>query len=172
MSADWLTLQSSPIEFISVEQPDINGRSDQLLIPVEAATSVRFGLCGDGEKCSITRGEVSGDRLRYLSRASLELALYTFRYMPQLESAVVYLPPPAGTEPTWALFFQRAQVAALLETPIDDLLTPNVPPSAAAMSSEKAALVDELTIPLRFSYDFWETQEGETVLGLAAPSAQ
>lgn len=170
VSADWLELQNAPIDFVSVERPDVNGRTDQLLIPV--TSSVRFGLCGDGEKCSITKGESSPERLRYLSRASLELALYTFRYMPQVESVVAYLPPPPGTEPTWALFFQRSELAALLETPIDDLLAPPPPASAAALSSEEAALVDELTAPATFSYDFWETQEGETVLGLVAPTGE
>ena len=172
VSADWLNLQNAPIEFVSIEQRDINGRSDQLLLPIGDASSVRFGLCGEGEKCAITKGEASPERLRYLSRASLELALYTFRYMPQVESVVAYLPPPEGSEPTWALFFQRAETAALLETPIDDLLAPVAPSSAAAMSAEEAALVDELTVPVRFSYEFWETQEGETVLGLAAASVE
>lgn len=170
VSADWLGLQNAPIEFVSVEQPDLNGRSDQLLLPIAASSSVRFGLCGEGEKCAITKGEASGERLRYLSRASLELALYTFQYMPQVDSVVTYLPPPAGTEPTWALFFQRADIGPLLETPIDDLLLPTAPTSAAAISAEEAALVDELTRPVTFRYEFWETQEGESVLGLVAPT--
>jgi hypothetical protein len=29
-----------------------------------------------------------------------------------------------------------------------------------------------LTVPALFSYEFWETQEGETVLGLVAPSGE
>ncbi|MGI9658443.1 MAG: hypothetical protein ACR2OD_06000 [Gaiellaceae bacterium] len=172
VSADWLNLQSSPIEFVSIEQPDLNGRSDQLLLPVGEASSIRFGLCGEGEKCAITKGEASPERLRYLSRASLELALYSFRYMPQVDSVVAYLPPPVGTEPTWALFFQRSDVAALLDAPIDDLLAPAVPVSAADLAGAEAELVDELTVPVRFAYEFWETQEGETVLGLAAPSGE
>ena len=168
VSADWLSLQNSPIEFVSIERPDLNGRTDQLLLPV--TSSVRFGLCGEGEKCAITKGESSRARLQYLSRASLELALYTFRYMPQVESVVAYLPPPEGTEPTWALFFQRSDMAPILETPIDDLLGLAAPASASAMSAADAELVDELTVPALFSYEFWETQEGETVLGLVAAS--
>ena len=170
VSADWLSLQGKAIEFISTERPDLNGRTDQLLVPV--TQSVRFGLCGEGEKCAITKGEPSPARLRYLSRASLELALYSFRYMPQVESVVAYLPPPQGTEPTWALFFQRADFVALLDSPIDDLIAPTPPANASAMSAEDVALVDELTVPLRFSYEFWETENGETVLKLVAPTDQ
>ena len=170
VSADWLSLQGKAIEFVSTERPDLNGRTDQLLVPV--TQSVRFGLCGEGEKCAITNGDPSPERLRYLSRASLELALYTFRYMPLVESVVAYLPPPEGTEPTWALFFQRADFVALLDAPIDDLIAPTPPASASAMTAEDVALVDELTVPLRFSYEFWETENGETVLKLVAPTDQ
>ena len=38
--------------------------------------------------------------------------------------------------------------------------------------AKEAALVDELTVPALFSYEFWETQEGETVLGLVALSGE
>ena len=168
VSADWLALQSEPIDFVAVEQPDINGRTDQVLIPVTAG--VRFGLCGEGDKCAITSGEASPERGRYLRRASLELALYTFRYMPDVESVVAYLPPPAGTEPTWAVFFQRSELAPLLERPLEELLAPATPASAAELDAAEAALIDELTLPATFTYGFSETEEAETVLRLVAPT--
>ncbi len=170
VSADWLTLQGKQVEFVSIERPDINGRADQLLTPV--SSSVRFGLCGEGLKCAITKGEASPERLRYLSRASVELAAYTFTYMPQVESVVAYLPPPEGTEPTWALYFERANFAAVLESPIDDVLTPTPPPNAAAMSAEEAAFVEGLSVPAQFRYEFWETEASETVLKLVAPGLE
>ena len=60
----------------------------------------------------------------------------------------------------------------LLESPIDDVVAPAVPVNAAAMTAEDIAFVDELTAPLRFSYEFWETENGETVLKLVAPTDQ
>ncbi len=166
VSADWLTLQGAPIEYVSIERPDTNGRTDELLLPVVSA--VKFGLCGDGEQCSITRGDASPERLRYLSRASLELALHTFQYMPEVEMVVAYLPPPVGTEPTWALLFQRESFAGALEVPLSELLTPTPPESPALMTAVEAAVVDELTTPIQFRYSFYETNLEETVLGLAS----
>lgn len=166
VSADWLTLQDAPIEYVSIERPDTNGRTDELLLPVTSA--VKFGLCGDGEQCSITTGEASPERLRYLSRGSLELALHTFRHMPAVEMVVVYLPPPEGTEPTWALFFQRSDYAWALDAPLSSLLAPTPPLSPELMTPEEIVTVEELTTPIQFRYSFYETNLDETVLGLAS----
>jgi hypothetical protein len=166
VSADWLTLQDAPIEYVSIERPDSNGRTDELLLPV--TSSVKFGLCGDGEQCSITRGEASPERLRYLSRASLELALHTFQYMPEVESVVTYLPPPVGTQPTWALFFQRDDFAWALDAPLSELMELTPPQTPALMVPAEATLIDELTTPIQFRYSFYETNLDETVLGLSS----
>ena len=170
VSADWLTLQGKQVEFVSIERPDINGRADQLLTPV--SSSVRFGLCGEGLKCAITKGEASPERLRYLSRASVELAALHVHLHAAGRVGRCLPSPPEGTEPTWALYFERANFAAVLESPIDDVLTPTPPPNAAAMSAEEAAFVEGLSVPAQFRYEFWETEASETVLKLVAPGLE
>ena len=39
-------------------------------------------------------GKPSQERLKVLHREALELALYTFRYLPDVEGVVTLLPPP------------------------------------------------------------------------------
>ena len=90
----------------------------------------------------------------------------------QVESVVAYLPPPEGTEPTWALFFQRGDYAWALEAPLAELLAPTPPESPALMTPAEVAVVDELTTPVQFRYSFYETNLDETVLGLARDAGQ
>ena len=99
ISATRLSLQDEPVALIAVQLLD-NGVDAQLLL--ESENSVEFGLCGDpASRCAITGGEPSRERLRMLSRASLELALDTFQYIEGVESLVAFLPPAEGQDPTW-----------------------------------------------------------------------
>ncbi len=55
-------------------------------------------LNGLGDNGSIKGGTPSETRLKVIQREALELALYTFRYLPDAESVTVLLPPPPPTD--------------------------------------------------------------------------
>ena len=61
---------------------------------------------GLGPNRSIKGGTPSETRLKVIHREALELALYTFRYLPDAESVMVLLPPPPPTK-------EEQQAAAL-----------------------------------------------------------
>jgi hypothetical protein len=56
--------------------------------------SVLYQLCGEGTNCAIKAGKPSTQRGLLVSREALELALYTFRYVSEVDQGVVMLPPP------------------------------------------------------------------------------
>ena len=50
-------------------------------------------LCGYGQNCSIASGQPSVERHTLLRREAVELALYTFKFLPNIDSVSVFLPP-------------------------------------------------------------------------------
>ena len=60
-------------------------------------TRVLYTMDGLGPNGSIKGGKPSEARLKVIHREALELALYTFRYLPDAESVMVLLPPPPPT---------------------------------------------------------------------------
>ena len=60
-------------------------------------TRLLYTMDGLGPNRSIKGGTPSETRLKVIHREALELALYTFRYLPDAESVTVLLPPPPPT---------------------------------------------------------------------------
>lgn len=59
-----------------------------------AGPAVVYELTGLAKDGSIMGGKPSPQRLQVLHREALELSLYSFRYLPDVEMVVVMLPPP------------------------------------------------------------------------------
>src|SRR5262249_7003067 len=64
------------------------------IIPTKG--TVQMQLCGLGSECSISRGTATAARERLTRREALELALYTFKYVPSVKAVIAYMPPPPG----------------------------------------------------------------------------
>jgi hypothetical protein len=62
-------------------------------VPI-SGPAVVYELAGLAKDGSIMGGKPSPQRLQVLHREALELSLYTFRYLPDVEMVVVMLPPP------------------------------------------------------------------------------
>src|SRR3954469_2340855 len=50
-------------------------------------------LCGLGKNCSIEGGKASQTRGRLVRREALEAALYTFKFVPSVDTVLAYMPP-------------------------------------------------------------------------------
>ncbi len=115
---------------------------------------VLFRLCGLGKDCAIADGKPSLERHLLLRRESLELALYSFRYLDGVKQVTVMMPPPPGKQASQVLFFRKGELSPELHRPLDATLTTDVPsvsgvdpltrctarrpPDAAARSSSRA----------------------------------
>ncbi|MDA0159636.1 hypothetical protein OM076_05135 [Solirubrobacter ginsenosidimutans] len=142
-------------------------------------TRVIYQLDGLGTGGSIKGGTPSATRLKVVQREALELALYTFRYLPDAESVMVLLPPPpktaeaqaaaaaaattGQTSPTDtaipAIFYRPGDLRQQLQVPLGNTLGPKAP-STDAFSGREADTVATLTLSNTFNM----TSQGSTIL--------
>jgi hypothetical protein len=135
------------------------GRSSYDVIP--AANSVTYELCGLGKQCAIASGKPSVARSRLLRREALELALYTFNYVKDIDAVTVLFPPAKDAKTHKlshiALLFRQQDVQPSLQNPLVDTLPGPTPSMRNLMKSKNLPVVDSITRPLQF--DFSVTQD-------------
>jgi hypothetical protein len=105
---------------------------------------VMYNFCGLGKNCSIKEGKPSVQRHLVLQRESLELALYTFRYVKNVDQVIVIMPPPPGKKASEAMFYRRGDVGASLARPLDATL-PGAPPAVNRLTTAEGAFILRLT---------------------------
>ena len=118
-----------PVRAIAVRPDASTGKAEEDDISiVDASKSMQFVLCGLGQNCSISQGEASAARHSLLRRQALELSLYTFKYVDDIDSVTVFLPPPPGGEsPGSAVFLRRGDVKQELSQPLSRTMAPGAP---------------------------------------------
>jgi hypothetical protein len=169
--ASQLTVPSGPVASIFVRPDASHGRAEEGDIDTYgAADAVSYGLCGlgSGPRCAISLG-TSGELLMLLSRQALELALYTFKYVTDVNSVVVFLPPSPEGQSNGSVFFRRGDVADDLRRPISHLL-PARTPNPAALSDIELGNIARLTRPRTYTFEFSAAGDGKPILILTPPS--
>ena len=146
---------------------------------------VLYQLNGLGANGSIKGGTPSTQRLQLVRREALELALYTFRYLPDADMVVTLLPPPppkAGTEAAspvsgllatssadpkelTAIFYRPGDLKQRLQIPLGATLTA-VAPAPEKMGGTEGQTVDSLTLPNLFNWSLPASQIGQPSLVL------
>jgi hypothetical protein len=137
--------------------------------------SLLFIFCGGGTNCAISEGTPTPQRHRLLRREALELALYTFHYMPDVDSIVTFLPPrldaTAGNNQNAtqnALFFRKTQYANFAKSPLVDTLPGR--PQGELLSASQAQTVDRLTLPALFRYQLQRSPDGGNAVLVLSPA--
>jgi hypothetical protein len=142
------------------------GKGDQVF----GGGGVRYVMCGLGSNCSIADGKPSVERGVLLQREALELALYSFQYLSNVDQVVVFLPPRPGEDPTQgkALFFQKDDVSQALDQPLARTLT-SPPPSFNALRASDVAAVDHFANHHVYCFAYQVAQDVSAYLVLSAP---
>ena len=114
----------------------IAGRTQERIDVAFPAAGVFFSQCGRIQSCQPSAKPTVGEELLLL-RQALELSLYTFRYLPETDAVVVFLPPAPGvdeTDPRYhrAVYLSRAAINTQLETP----LKATIPSVSGGISSD------------------------------------
>jgi hypothetical protein len=95
------------------------------------------------------------------------LALYTFRYVPAVDSVLVFLPPVAGSVQTRILFYERDDLASSLGRPLRDTLPLTKLPRADQADLTETNAIDGLTLTHYYSSQLVELQVGGALLALS-----
>lgn len=102
-----LQLQNLPVK-IAIRRSAADGGD----ISLRDGPGVLYRLCGLGPKCALDRGKPAPERHLLLRREALELALYSFHDLDNVQDVVVFMPPAKGKEATQALHSAAATLPA------------------------------------------------------------
>lgn len=130
---------------------------------------VLYNLCGLGRNCSINEGKPTYERSLVLRREALELALYTFRYIKNVDQVVAILPPRKGQKPGYAMFYRRDDVGASLNRPLASTL-PGSPPIPPDVPKAEQVFINSLTSRNFFAFTPQEGGDARIYLVLRPPS--
>jgi hypothetical protein len=149
--------------------------------------AVLYNLNGLGPRGSIKGGKPSTARHRLLRREALELALYTFRYVPNVDMVVTLLPPPppsasaassssssssssaTADPPLQAVFYRPGDLRSQLQVPLG-VTVPAKAPRADTMPPAEIRTIDSLTLSNLFQASFTQAQNLQPYLVLDRPS--
>ena len=136
------------------------------------ADVVSYGLCGlgSGSQCAITAGTPTSDRFALLRRQALELSLYTFKYVDDVDSVIVFMPPTPKGDSNGTVFLRRDEVADELRRPLSQLL-PSRAPRVGALTDVEVGNILRLTRPRTYSFQFQAASDGRPILVLTPPAA-
>jgi hypothetical protein len=156
-------VQNTPIDVIAVAREHIQEVGGGFITVEPADKSMFYVMCGLGRACAMPTGSDASQAL--LRRQALELSLYTFKYMDNIESVVTLL-PPRGAE-TRAVYLRRRAYEGLLDRPLGKTLSAAPPYTSASIID--APLVDRLTKHREYPAYFQRISNGGVMLRLGGP---
>ena len=153
------------VNTIAIRPDTSTGKKEESEIDILPTThSLQFILCGLGTACSIKGGTASEARHALLRREALELALYTFKYVDGIDSVSVFLPPrPDGQSSPTSVFLKKNDVRPELSKPLSASIGPKTP-TIGTMPKRELALVNRITEPRLYTYEYQQAQDGGAVL--------
>jgi hypothetical protein len=161
-------------------------------VEVLTGTGIQYTLGGSGKGGRLRDSKPSKERHRLLRREALELALYSFRYLPKVTMVVTLMPPapkveqvrpqpkgkkakkaaaaakPPRLQPQ-AIFYRPGDLKSQLQVPLTETLTTK-PPTIAGVPPAEADRIDSLTMSNLFEYARQLGQDGRAYLVLDRPS--
>jgi len=162
-------VQDLPIRGVLIQHDATTPAKRDDVEAIEAGNSVLYNLCGVGQKCSV-EGEATPERGRLLRREALELALYTFKYVDDIDSVIALMPVNLGDPATeqddtsTALFLEKKDFGRQLSRPLQRTLSGQ---AGTELDPAEGFIVDTLTAPRHYLYDIQPTQDLGAVLRLA-----
>lgn len=138
-------------------------------IDVLDGKGVLYRMCGLGPDCAIAKGKPTPERALLLRREALELALYSFHDLDDVQHVVVFMPPPRGEKPSVALHFVRDDVAGQLARPLKATLPPPVPNPDTIATAPNTPAVQQLTFANLFKFSLTESNQDTNVFLVLDP---
>jgi hypothetical protein len=124
----------------------------------------QYTFCGLGEHCSIATGTPTQERGRLVRREALEIALYTFKFVPSIDTITAFMTPAPGATTSQIMYLRKDDLKAELNQPITKTLPLVTPPLPTSSDIGEAATIDKLTLPHMFTYTLTALQTGGAAL--------
>jgi hypothetical protein len=134
-----------------------------------SGSTVAYVFCGTAPRCGLPSTGAE-QTVPMLKRETLELALYTFKYAPSVQSIVGLLPPAGNTN--YAIYLRRKNFAKQLSEPLDATLPEHKVLSYTRLSPVEKATVDRLTTKATYQSQFSQGANGRTMLVLQSIGQQ
>jgi hypothetical protein len=157
--------QQIPLHWVVVSRANSNDDP----ISIDAGNTIQYSLCGLGDNCAIAKGTPSVQRGTLVRREILELALYSFKYMPDVKNVIAFMPPTPGAQPKYAVFLRRDDLANYLKQPLARTLDAKTPLPNSITRNEQQT-IDATTESKVYTFGLSQAQNGDAVLVLS-PSA-
>lgn len=123
----------------------------QFLASTTTDNSVRYDFSGSTTGAPVNDGSQSILQSYTLRQEALELALYTFKYIPSMQTVIVFMPPkPLDPGPTLSMYV-RPQAAEVLKVPLDQTIGAGNPPLQNKVSASERQRILRLTNVFRWS---------------------
>jgi hypothetical protein len=115
-----------------------------------AGTSVEYNMCGSTSSCSVPKGISAASASVLTRREAYQLALLTFKYVPEVSNVVVLTPPLIAKTKARAIFIRRDDVQRALDAP--ELVLPGSDTKVTKVSQRDAQLIAKATDPYIFQW--------------------
>ena len=116
--------------------------------------NVQEQFCGLGQACAIGTGTPTAQRERLLRREALEVALYTFKFVPSVNAVIAYMPPAPGQTPSTLLYLERSNLSQELSRPLAATLPLANPPLPSQADAKESHTIDALTLPVEYGFQY------------------
>jgi hypothetical protein len=126
-----------------------------------AENTMLYVFCGPAAACGLP-AEGAADMIVLLREEALELALYTLKYWPDVDSVVTLLPPSKTEKP--ALLLRRRKLKDQLSKPLEATLPKHDFVSPSSVTEAELERVARLTQSSIFFSSFEQTSNGHTLL--------
>ncbi len=163
-----MELQDLPMR-IAVRKSVADGGDIKLL----EGKGVLYRMCGLGPKCSIAKGAPTTERGLLLRREALELALYSFHDLDDVEHVVVFMPPRQGRGSVGGPALQPRRRAGQLARPLKATLPLPVPNPDTVTTAPCMPFVERFTLTNLFKFSLTTgNQDANVYLVLDPPQTE
>jgi hypothetical protein len=166
-------IQGLPVRYVAIragQRARLDAGDVRVLDP---GSTILYTFCGlGGQRNCALPGQPSAERSLLLRREALELSLYTFKHMKDVDSVIALLPPPAENT-NLAVFLRRDHkgIEEALDKPLAATL-PSAPPYFTDnISTGEAEAINRITGLWMFRSGFELAPDQSIVLNLEVPTA-
>jgi hypothetical protein len=165
VQAQPLLFRDAVVDGIAFAKPPLRQVGGWLTEFEPSNATLAYVFCGQAQSCGLPQ-ERAGDIGLLLQRESLELALYTFKYWPDVRSVVTLLPPQR--ELSAAVFIRRRHVEQFLDRPLNATLPAHEELTVDSLTGAEREMIDRVVVSNTFASRFEQAPNGRTVLLLTA----